>query len=179
LHAFKKFFLRSIRARIDEITGTVRSTLIGVPYYITQRYTGATDLIGGEHRTFWGQMRDVMIFNSLSPLPGILFAPLEVLADIDNVPFKEKITAKYRLSLPPADGKIVGISRYHFEVRPGASVQITQPNPTQVDLTLVLDLETYAPLPPSCNFSYLSFEEIDRRASKPGERGVLPGMSRV
>ena len=110
-----------VKAHSDQQTGLVRSTLIVAPYFTNQLYTGASDFLIQGRKTFWDQMTALIGMNAaglVNFVPG-LYAPLEVLASIDNTPFAERIVARYKISLAPAVGKAAATVRYHFETRPG------------------------------------------------------------
>jgi hypothetical protein len=159
-----------VKAHSNQQTGLVRSTLIVAPYFTNQFYTGASDFLIRGRKTFWDQMMALITMNAMGPVnlvPG-LYAPLEVLPSIDNTPFTQRIVARYTVALAPSPGKTAASVRYHFEIRPGVSIQVSRPNQTQAQVEVVLDPNTYVPLSsPKCTKVHYSFDTIDARAKWP------------
>jgi hypothetical protein len=118
------------KAKADA-TGNVYSTLVALPYKTKQMYDpGNNDF-------------PTQVERQVAEAAFSLFGdPLEFYAQIDNPPFAHSVVGQYRVSLAPANNKIVAKLGYHFETRPGVSVQVTQPSPFKADVRLCLTRRT-------------------------------------
>jgi len=158
-------------AGLNPDTGDVHSTLIVVPYHTVETYRP-------DRLNFLDQTSAELLAAALSPF-GV---PLNLLADIDTTPFSRLVVAHYRVSIPSDQRKGVPHMGYHFVVRPGIDVQVSQVNEYQADVAVTLDPAKYTPFSaPSCTNVNISVEDADKLAGLPSGtiRKYIDGIGAV
>lgn len=144
------------RAYVDPGSLAVRSSIIAMPYRTNQLYKPA------------GQPFNQMAVGELLATAAGIGGPLNLLADVDKVPFPDRVVARYKIALPTINGRTSTRVRYHFSVRPGIHVDppVPLPNdPYHAVVTVTMDPATYVPpADPACHLRAWSDEDVDKAA---------------
>jgi hypothetical protein len=134
--------------------GSVLATVIIPPYRTTERYLPAG-------QTFWDQILSEMALFTASPVP------LNVFALIDEQPFREKVAATFRVSIPTRGDNVNAKLSYHFVKRPGVTVSVTPVSPYQADVSVGFDPSGYTPPgPPGCTPRQWSLSDVEKLMKK-------------
>jgi hypothetical protein len=169
-----------VAARIWPDDGSLRTTVMAMPYLTTQSYELGKDL-----PTALGA---AITAASLSPI-GIPTG-FPIIARTSSKPFNVPIIAKYRVTVPSVPRRATVLNlHYHFVTRPGVTVTIAPVNGSEADIEIHMDPETYQPFRDAdCDKRTVGLETFDAQWGKPkgtvraavngiaGALGGIPGV---
>jgi hypothetical protein len=160
-----------VTARSWPEDGSLRTTVLAMPYVTTQSYELGKD--------FPTAVTAAVTAASLSPI-GIPTG-LPLVAHASSRPFNVPIIAKYRVAVPSVPRRAATVNlHYHFVRRPGVDVTVTPADGLSADVEIHMDPAAYQPFSDAqCGKATFSLESFDAQAdlSKGTVRAILNSIA--